>query len=223
VSSGSSPLGPDEFRVWTVTITADCTLGVPLVASTFTATGTRRLSNKLCVALIALLAVLVGPLGGVADAHRSGCHRWHSCPSDSGSYVCGDLGYSCDYPTYPEPGAPSSDYYEPTYDDDDTYDDDTYDDHTYDDHTYDDHTYDDHTYDDHTYDDHTYDDHTYDDHTYDDRLVLSEDSDGLRHRGEASAEEGSLVALLFPAALLILFLGAVTWEWISDRVKARRR
>ena len=26
----------------------------------------------------------------VAEAHRSGCHRWHSCPSDSGSYVCGD-------------------------------------------------------------------------------------------------------------------------------------
>ncbi len=26
-------------------------------------------------------------------AHQSGCHRWHSCPSDSGSYVCGDLGY----------------------------------------------------------------------------------------------------------------------------------
>jgi hypothetical protein len=29
----------------------------------------------------------------VADAHRSGCHRWHSCPSDTGSYVCGDLGH----------------------------------------------------------------------------------------------------------------------------------
>lgn len=28
-----------------------------------------------------------------ADAHRSGCHRWHSCPSDTGSYVCGDLGH----------------------------------------------------------------------------------------------------------------------------------
>ncbi len=28
-----------------------------------------------------------------AEAHRSGCHRWHSCPSDSGSYVCGDTGY----------------------------------------------------------------------------------------------------------------------------------
>ena len=26
-------------------------------------------------------------------AHRDGCHRWHSCPSDSGRYVCGDLGH----------------------------------------------------------------------------------------------------------------------------------
>jgi len=25
--------------------------------------------------------------------HRDGCHRWHSCPSDNGSYVCGDRGY----------------------------------------------------------------------------------------------------------------------------------
>ena len=22
---------------------------------------------------------------GTANAHRAGCHRWHSCPSDSGS------------------------------------------------------------------------------------------------------------------------------------------
>lgn len=29
----------------------------------------------------------------IVEAHRSGCHRWHSCPSDSGSYVCGDIGY----------------------------------------------------------------------------------------------------------------------------------
>lgn len=28
-----------------------------------------------------------------SSGHRDGCHRWHSCPSDSGSYVCGDLGY----------------------------------------------------------------------------------------------------------------------------------
>ena len=30
------------------------------------------------------------------NAHRSGCHRWHSCPSDSGSYICGDTGH-CNY------------------------------------------------------------------------------------------------------------------------------
>lgn len=33
-----------------------------------------------------------------ASAHRSGCHRWHSCPSDTGSYVCGDLGYTSGCP-----------------------------------------------------------------------------------------------------------------------------
>jgi endonuclease G len=27
-----------------------------------------------------------------AAAHRSGCHRWHSCPSDRGTYTCGDTG-----------------------------------------------------------------------------------------------------------------------------------
>jgi micrococcal nuclease len=31
-------------------------------------------------------------------AHRDGCHRWHSCPSDTGSYVCGDLGYDDECP-----------------------------------------------------------------------------------------------------------------------------
>lgn len=30
-----------------------------------------------------------------ALAHRSGCHSLHSCPSDSSSYTCGDLGYPC--------------------------------------------------------------------------------------------------------------------------------
>jgi endonuclease YncB( thermonuclease family) len=29
-----------------------------------------------------------------STGHRDGCHRWHSCPSDNGSYVCGDLGYN---------------------------------------------------------------------------------------------------------------------------------
>ncbi len=36
-----------------------------------------------------LTLLLVSP----ALAHRSGCHRWHSCPSDRGTYICGDLGY----------------------------------------------------------------------------------------------------------------------------------
>jgi DNA-binding beta-propeller fold protein YncE len=35
---------------------------------------------------------------GSVYAHRSGCHRWHSCPSDDGSYVCGDLGYDSQCP-----------------------------------------------------------------------------------------------------------------------------
>jgi hypothetical protein len=34
----------------------------------------------------------------VAHAHRDGCHRWHSCLSDSGSYTCGDLGYCAECP-----------------------------------------------------------------------------------------------------------------------------
>jgi hypothetical protein len=32
----------------------------------------------------------------LADAHRSGCHRWHSCPSDRATYICGDTGH-CNY------------------------------------------------------------------------------------------------------------------------------
>jgi endonuclease YncB( thermonuclease family) len=31
-------------------------------------------------------------------AHKDGCHRWHSCPSDNGSYVCGDLGHDDECP-----------------------------------------------------------------------------------------------------------------------------
>jgi hypothetical protein len=44
---------------------------------------------------LALMAVSAAP----ASAHQSGCHRWHSCPSDTGSYVCGDTGYSNYCPT----------------------------------------------------------------------------------------------------------------------------
>jgi len=33
-----------------------------------------------------------------ASSHRSGCHRWHSCPSDRGTYICGDTGHCSQCP-----------------------------------------------------------------------------------------------------------------------------
>ncbi len=62
----------------------------------------KKVIQKILIPL--LLAVLVLPFS--ASAHRSGCHRWHSCPSDTGSYVCGDLGYTSGCPitnTVPTP------------------------------------------------------------------------------------------------------------------------
>ena len=53
----------------------------------------RRRALTLTTAVI--LATLVP---SPAQGHRDGCHRWHSCPSDSGSYVCGDLGYDSECP-----------------------------------------------------------------------------------------------------------------------------
>lgn len=51
----------------------------------------RRLVTAL--AFLAVLGALPAPFGVLsAAAHRSGCHRWHSCPSDHGTYECGDLG-----------------------------------------------------------------------------------------------------------------------------------
>ena len=58
------------------------------------------------------LSILVFP--NDSFAHQSGCHRWHSCPSDTGSYVCGDLGYYSQCPSYysapkePEPSTPET-------------------------------------------------------------------------------------------------------------------
>lgn len=54
------------------------------------------------------LFVLVAPIA--TSAHQSGCHRWHTCASDSGSYVCGDLpGHPC------EDGSGSKTYTAPIY------------------------------------------------------------------------------------------------------------
>jgi len=44
---------------------------------------------------IVLLLFGLALVGAPVFAHRSGCHRWHSCPSDSGSYTCGDAGHPC--------------------------------------------------------------------------------------------------------------------------------
>jgi hypothetical protein len=33
-----------------------------------------------------------------ASAHKDGCHSKHSCPSDSGTYTCGDTGYCSQCP-----------------------------------------------------------------------------------------------------------------------------
>lgn len=51
-------------------------------------------------------AILVAAF--TADAHRDGCHRWHSCPSDHGTYECGDLGYcsKCPDNVYCKDGKP---------------------------------------------------------------------------------------------------------------------
>ena len=55
------------------------------------------------IAIVVATGIVVLAATQSATAHRSGCHRWHSCPSDSGSYVCGDLGYSNYCPTKPKP------------------------------------------------------------------------------------------------------------------------
>jgi hypothetical protein len=37
--------------------------------------------------------VVLGTWIVAGQAHRSGCHGWHSCPSDERTYVCGDRGH----------------------------------------------------------------------------------------------------------------------------------
>lgn len=71
-----------------------------------------RFLVALCMGL-GFLALPVAP----AEAHRDGCHRWHSCPSDSGSYVCGDLGYWNECPGG-KPAASEPDTAEPDVEED---------------------------------------------------------------------------------------------------------
>jgi hypothetical protein len=41
---------------------------------------------------LGLAVAMLGAAAGPAFAHRDGCHAAHSCPSDRGTYVCGDTG-----------------------------------------------------------------------------------------------------------------------------------
>jgi hypothetical protein len=45
------------------------------------------------VGALIVVALACGAVAAEVLAHPDGCHRWHSCPSDDGSYVCGDLGH----------------------------------------------------------------------------------------------------------------------------------
>jgi hypothetical protein len=49
----------------------------------------------------AALLLTVAALALDAAAHPDGCHRWHSCPSDDNSYVCGDRGHCSECPLKP--------------------------------------------------------------------------------------------------------------------------
>lgn len=65
------------------------------------------LANKLLPSVLLASALAVaGPQAALA--HRSGCHNLHTCPSDTTSYACGDLGYPCNGATSADAIAPSA-------------------------------------------------------------------------------------------------------------------
>lgn len=50
------------------------------------------------LSIIALVSSVIILSEQDSFGHKDGCHRWHSCPSDSGSYTCGDTGYCSECP-----------------------------------------------------------------------------------------------------------------------------
>jgi micrococcal nuclease len=54
--------------------------------------------SLLTMAMIMVSLTCLSDHLGLSEAHRSGCHRWHSCPSDHGTYVCSDLGHCAQCP-----------------------------------------------------------------------------------------------------------------------------
>jgi hypothetical protein len=53
--------------------------------------------RSMLVILTLAASLLIGGTA-VANAHRSGCHRWHACPSNRDTDICGDLGYCAQCP-----------------------------------------------------------------------------------------------------------------------------
>jgi endonuclease YncB( thermonuclease family) len=47
------------------------------------------------IACLLVILVMLARHMDVGEAHQAPCHRLHSCPSDHGTYVCGDKGH-CD-------------------------------------------------------------------------------------------------------------------------------
>lgn len=48
-------------------------------------------TNSIGILVVSFVFLLLVP--SLTEAHHSGCHQWHSCPSDRGTYICGDIGY----------------------------------------------------------------------------------------------------------------------------------
>ncbi len=69
-----------------------------------------KFSENQVIALIIISILALSVMQTPAFGHRSGCHRWHSCPSDTGSYTCGDTGHcsECSDNNYCKSGQPFS-------------------------------------------------------------------------------------------------------------------
>jgi hypothetical protein len=65
---------------------------------------------KVLVALVIVSVIVLSAMQMPAFGHRSGCHSWHSCPSDHGTYECGDTGHCSECPdnNYCKAGQPIS-------------------------------------------------------------------------------------------------------------------
>lgn len=54
--------------------------------------------KRLSIPLSYLLFFFIFLPAHETDAHQSGCHRWHSCPSHTDNYICGDTGHCSQCP-----------------------------------------------------------------------------------------------------------------------------